>query len=213
MSGYDHALRYAVPFLIGGGPVLLALAHALWRAPVLSTTPVLLTVFCFAGFADPLGARVARAYASGSILAFATTAANPRYLRYSEDVLYGGARARLAAAQAAVPPGQPLVAWVSTPFYLEYRRNVVYDAERSGISGPWAHVPTVDYFVIEHHGLAVRPRSVYEDATRDAGARERHIGRSCLAFLRFLQGFSASADVVYDDGRIAVFKRRTAGRP
>ena len=67
--------------------------------------------------------------------------------------------------------------------------------------------------MIEYRGLAVRPPSVYEADARDASARERHIGRSCLAFLRFFQGFRASADPIYDDGAIAVLKRRPGGSP
>lgn len=214
MSGYDTAVRYGAPLVIGGAPVVFALAYrrGAGLAPRMAT--VLLALLCAALFAEPLRTRMGRAWATRSILAFAPTAAKPLavYVGYSQEVLHGSARARVAAAQAAVPPGEPLVAWVSAPFLLDYRRNVVFEAERSGISGPWAYVPSVRYLVVEYQGPAVRPPSVYEtEARTNASARERHIARSCLAFLHFVHQFRAGADAVYDDGGIVVLRRRAAG--
>lgn len=215
ISGYDTSLRYAIPFLIAGAPLILSLVY-LWAFMAKSSlfrlsfmaVPLLFGVLIMVSFSDTLIARIHQGRESGSILSFSGLATNREYIRYNEEVLYGDTRSRLIMAQNQIPPGTAIVVWVYAPFYLEYKRNIIYDAERSGIATPWAYLPDVDYFMVEYQGHAVRSLEFLEYARQDPARRERYIAEKCMIFLQSLHDIGQSADELYNDGKIVVFKKR-----
>jgi len=215
LLGYEHSLRYAIPFLIAGAPIILSLAY-LWAIRdnsfvfklFFGTTTLLLGVIIIVSFSKSLKNRIHQAYESGSaILAFSDLSTNYKYIKYNEEVLHGNTKSRIIAAQKQIPPGQAVVIWVSTPFYLDYKRNVIFDVEPAGIANPWAYMPEADYFLIEYRGLAVRPFEHYLETIIEPGRREQYIGQKCIAFLQSLETIKQNSDELYNDGKIVVFKK------
>lgn len=213
ISGYETSVRYAVPVLIAGAPIILSLIYlmafrgwASWFKLSFVAIPLLLGILIIISFSSPLMDRIRQGYNSGSILAFSRLAANSEYIGYSQEVIYGDTHSRVIAAQKYVPAGQAVVAWISTPFHLDYKRNIIYDAERSGIATPWAYVPDADYFLFEYRGSAVSTLEQYLNPT--PGRREQYISEKCILFLQFFQELRKNSDELYDDGRIVVLKKR-----
>jgi hypothetical protein len=213
ISSYETSVRYAVPVLIAGAPVILSLIYlmafrggASWFKLSFVAIPLLFGILVIISFSSPLVARIRHGYNSGSILAFSKFAATREYIEYSEEVIYGSMHSRVIAAQKYVPAGQAVVVWMGTSFHLDYKRNTVYDADRSGIATPWAYVPDADYFLFEYKGSAVSTLEQYLNPS--AGRRERYISEKCILFLQFFQELRKNSDELYDDGRIVVLKKR-----
>ena len=213
ISGYETSVRYAVPVLIAGAPIILSLIYLMafrggapWFKLSFVAIPLLLGILIIISFSSSLMDRIRQGYNSGSILAFSRLAANSEYIGYSQEVIYGDTHSRVIAAQKYVPAGQAVVAWIGTPFHLDYKRNTIYDAERSGIATPWAYVPDADYFLFEYRGSAVSTLEQYLNPT--PGRRERYISEKCILFLQFFQELRKNSDELYDDGRIVVLKKR-----
>jgi hypothetical protein len=215
ISDYETPLRYAVPSLIAGAPIILSFVY-LWAFRDESfrfklsfiAVPLLFGVFTVFSFTDTLIARIQQGLESGSILAFSNLATNRDYIRYNEEVLYGDIRLRIITAQKKIPAGQAVVVWVYTPFYLDYKRNIIYDSEPAGIATPWAYLPNVDYFMVEYRGYAVRSLDHLKKDTYHLGKREQHIAEKSVVFMQSLDEIKQSADELYNDGKIVVFKKR-----
>ena len=212
ISGYETSVRYAVPVLIAGAPIVLSLIYlmafrggASWFKLSFVAIPLLLGILIIISFSSSLMDRIRQGYNSGSILAFSRLAAKSEYIGYSQEVIYGDTHSRVIAAQKHVPAGQAVVVLISTPFHLDYKRNTIYDAERSGIATPWAYVPDADYFLFEYRGSAVSTLEQYLNPT--PGRRERYISEKCILFLQFFQELRKNSDELYDDGRIVVLKK------
>jgi len=209
---YSVNLRYTIPFLIAGAPAVITLSCVLAAGEgsaklrnFLVAAMLSLELLIVAGFSENLVMRIKQASQSGNILAFSGLAAQPHFLEYNREVLYGKVGSRVAEAQKRVPYGRKLVAWVMTPFYLDFKRNVIYDVDPSGLDSPWtAMPPEAEYFMMEYAGFAVRPIGVYYDYLNYAGRQSA--AQSCLDFLRTVWTLRKDADVLYDDGRIIVFK-------
>jgi hypothetical protein len=213
VSGFETSIRYSIPILIAGTPLILSLVY-LWAvgnknirfSPLFTViAPILGTIIIFS-FYPSFAVRIRQAYQNGSILAFSSNAVKSKFIEYSNRVINGDVKQRVISAQEQVPAGQPLLAWLSTPFYLDYRRNTVYDAERSGIATPWASIPDANYFLIQYEVPPVRTLGVYLHPK--PGKREIYISKKCIAFLQFYQQLPKTTDAIYDDGKILVFRKR-----
>jgi hypothetical protein len=152
--------------------------------------------------------RFQQAVQSGNVLAFfpnLSPHAGRAYSEYATEVLHGDVRDRIVHAQALVPPGKALIAWVATPFYLDYRRNTIYDVDISGLGSPWAHIPrNAEYFIVEYQGFGVFPIKRYYEYLQEPGRRQSAL--TILEFLKMVQQLSERGDILFDDGRIVVFK-------
>jgi hypothetical protein len=214
LRGYEITLRFTIPLLIAGAPIILSLVY-FWALRdkssgfklSFSTMPLLFGVLILISFSQSLTARIHQAYESGSILAISRLAANPYYIKYNEEVIYGDTKLRVTAAQKQIPPGQAAVIRVSTPFYLDYKRNIIFDAEPAGIASPWAYIPDVDYFLVEYSGLAIRSFHESLKTTQYSGRHKQYIAERYIAFLQSLQAIKQNADELYNDGKIVVFKK------
>jgi hypothetical protein len=212
LAGYDVNLRYTMPFLIAGASTIMTLTvlSVVRGKAVRFKYPLVFVLLLFelliiAGFSESLIQRMQQAFQSGNILSFSGLASDQKYLTYNDEVLYGNANLRVAAVQNRVPAGQAIIAWVTTPFYLDYRRNAIFDVDNSGIGSPWAYIPEeAEYFIAEYEGYGVFPVRKYYEFLQDPGRKQS--AEIALNFLRTLQEFSENADVLYDDGKIIVFK-------
>jgi hypothetical protein len=151
-----------------------------------------------------------QAFQSGNILAYTGLASKQKYLDYNDEVLYGNANLRVAAAQNSVPAGQKTIAWITTPFYLDFRRNVIFDVDNSGIGSPWAYIPEeAEYFIVEYEGYGVFPVRKYYEFLQDPGRKQS--AEIALNFIKIIQGLSQKGNILYDDGRMVVFKIKKDG--
>jgi len=215
LSGYGTGLRYTIPFLIAGCPIILSIIYlwairdkSFWFKLFFGAAPLLLGAFILISFSESLINRINRAYESGSILAFSSLATDPYYIKYNEEVFHGDTRLRIAAAQKQIPQGQAAMVLINTPFYLDYKRNIIFDADPAGTANPWAYMPDVDYFMLEYEGPAVRASfNTWLELTQCPARNERSIAEKYIAFLQSLQKIGQNADELYNDGRIAVFKK------
>lgn len=209
LNGYAAGLRYAVPFLLAGIPAALQL---LWPggAPKLRAALLAGAALVLLAFAPLLPARLRQWFSAGSALSFSGLAANPAYIAYNAEALGPETAARVRAAQEAVPPGEPLTAWLYAPFRLDYARNPVCDAEPAGLGSPWAVPPPARYYLVEYRGRAVRPPEYFLKSAEYFSGRERRIALNSLAFMRRLEELRKGSTELYNDGRLAVFRTAAA---
>jgi hypothetical protein len=218
LAGYGHAMRYFVPVVIATVPAALCLAALHLQNPaagrrslVLGVLPVLAGLAVTASFAPSLWARLDQAMTTGSIHAFTKLATSDRYLENNRRVLGAEMRQHIRAIQARVPEGEPILAWINAPFALDYSRNPIVDVDVAGLSTPWARIGTTRfggprYALWEYRGYGVRTVREYARQARGPGIHERAIAIRSFPLARFLQEQSQSADMLHNDGRIALFR-------
>jgi hypothetical protein len=209
----ENALRYVVPFVLAAVPIMLCVAALhLWvtadAVPMLARAapPLLVAAVAIASLTPDLVGRLRLALEHGSILAFSAAVTDEKYLHYNQYVLYGADREKITRIQELVPPGAPMVAWISAPFYLDYTRNPIVDAEPAGLATRWARLPPVDYILWEYRGYAVRRPSRYKTAIRHNGRREKIIAMTAMSFAKWLQSQTHDADVLYNDGGMILLR-------
>lgn len=202
-AGYDQAIRYFAPFAIAIAPIAFGLAASprKWIPYALAAVPLIF-------FLPSLRDRIEQSVRSGSELAFTWLAPTPEYLDYNREVLYGGMRQRVAAAQAKIPAGSEAVVWINAPFYLDYARNPLDDVEPgAGLIAPWSKIPeNAHYFIWEYSGYANMDDESYLDAATEGPDFMRRVSAARLAMTRRLRDLmQSSPEKLYDDGGIAVF--------
>ncbi|MEE8099768.1 MAG: hypothetical protein V3T13_07520 [Hyphomicrobium sp.] len=211
--GANTALRYFIPVIVAAVPAILCLAalHLRTAEPprlvlVRAAAPVIVALLIAASFAPDLAVRVRQAVNMGSILAFAKLATSEHYLRYNQEVLYGPIRDRVNMVQNRIPAGEPVIAWINAPFYLDYRRNPVFDVDVAGLATPWSRMPAARYVMWEYRGYAVRSPKSYNISARQARSYDREIALRSLSFARQLEDWSRRAEILYDNGGVALFR-------
>ncbi len=213
-AGYAQAIRYFTPLAIGAAPAAFGSAglafldaaslRPQWFRIVL---PLLVALIPVLAFTPSLRDRAKQALDSGSELAFSWLAPDPDYLEYNRQVLYGDMRQRVALAQAAVPSGEPLAAWINAPFYLDYARNRIADVQPgSGLTAPWAKIPDAHYFIWEYNGYANIDPSAYREEMAEAPDLTRRYSAARLSITQQLDAKMQRGQKLYDDGTIAVFR-------
>lgn len=218
ISGYEHSLRYTVPILIGGAPIILSLFYlrayeskSLKFKLSFASAGLLIGLLTIIIFSKSLMVRIHLACQNGSILAFKGLYDDHEYIKdyiqYNEEVFKGDTKLRIEAAQQTIPLGETVVVWVYTNFYLDYKRNNIFDADPGGIASPWAHIFKADYFMIEYRGFAVRPIDRYIELINSPAKREQYNSKMVLVFFSIIGQIQKDADVLYDDGKIIVFKK------
>lgn len=208
-AGYEQAVRYFTPFAIAAAPVAFGAAMQAFDGfpdyhwMVLAATAIPLLVFV-----PSLRDRIQEADRYGTVLAFPWLATTAEYRAYNQAVLYGDMRHRVEAAQTAVPPGEPFIAWINAPFYLDFRRNPVADVEPgAGLIAPWAKLPDAHYVIYEYQGYANMEEADYLEGMAEGPDFMRRVSAARLKMSGLFAAEMQQSPKLYDDGGIAVFRR------
>lgn len=218
LAGYGTVLRYFIPIIIAVLPAALCLsglhfarAGSRRAAMALGVLPLIIGLIAVGVFLPTLSARVNQAIAHGSIHAFTRLATSERYLEDNRRVLSPEMRQRIRALQERVPEGAPILAWINAPFALNYTRNPITDVDIAGLTTPWARIggaQTADaprYVLWEYRGYGVRTPRQYARQAHGKGLHERAIARRSFPLTRYLQEQSQTAQLLHNDGTIALF--------
>lgn len=207
------ALRYFIPIIIAAMPAILCLSrlHLLSAAspgPSLMrrVIPGAVALIVVASFTPELTFRIRQAVNKGSILAFRQLASSKPFIRYTREVLHGAVRGRVNGVQRRVPAGEPMIAWIKAPFYLDFRRNPIFDVDVAGLATPWSKMPAVRYVMWEYRGDGIRSPEFYKRQARGSNLYDRKIALLSLSFVRRLRKLSGRAEILYDDGRMMLFR-------
>jgi hypothetical protein len=179
------------------------------RAAVLASS--LLICVPLATFAAEFPARLQRGLDQRSLQAFRELAQDAEYIRYNQDLLFSPQGLRVRAAQAAVPAGESVVAWVNAPFRLDYARNPIADLDLAGLVTPWARIPETPYVIWEYNGPATpQPDNYLGDLHAPSRLRARLAVSGHRLTLVMMKLFRRSR-VLFDDGWIMTLKLPSAG--
>ena len=201
-QGAVTLMRLCAPFFIGLVPAVISLAGQLTTTRTTGSRAalVLFGLALCVPFTRGVGTRLGAALSYGSILAFPGLAQDEDYIRYNYDVLYGTFRGRTAKAQALVPQGAPLIAFINTPFWLDYNRNAIADLDPAGLGTPWASVPHARHILWELNGFATVQLQAYEKERDRSGLLQARIGDAGLRLTRVLIDLARRSRVLYRDG-------------
>ena len=210
-AGYDHALRYSLPVLIGLSAIVFpvfARYLATERSDLFSKGQqiafVVIVVAMMIGFSPAAIKRFDQAMSGGSILAFSSFATSEKYLQYNREVLYGDRKNIVQKIQNTIPEGAKVVAWIYTPFYLDFTRNTIIDVDPAGLQSPWAKVSGASYLMWEYNGFATRTTENYQNEAVGVGKFERAKAYTSYKFSEFINELSKKGKVIYHDGRFGV---------
>lgn len=214
--GREGATRYAGPFLIGAVPAAIVFLGRIEFRPGRRggrIVPAVLLGLVLAAFLPSLAVRVREIAAYGTPLAFTPSVASPAFIDYNRSALSDAARARLEAVQRLVPPGERVVAWVSTPFWLDFRRNDVVETNPSGLAARWAWPVPARYYLWEYRGYSVkypgfvtRTPDDYNRIFLGECLMDRIESVRALAFVQYLEHRAQGAELLYNDGSLALFR-------
>ena len=230
MSGPDSAIRYTMPLLIAGCLVVAmtgpdrswADAGAMkkrreWLWSLLSLTLIALPFF--PSFLSRVRQSAELGHAIG-VAPFAT----PHYVHQFQRLAGDKSGRQVALIQDAIPPGVPVLAWITAPIHLNYARNPIHDVDLAGLTSPWLTFPFfgtpeeqvtslkelgVAYVIWQHQGFGVRSVHYLRHREGQPYKRRHTSGRNGLAFVEFMRTLSASphlSDTLYDDGEIRLFR-------
>jgi hypothetical protein len=207
-QGSTTSLRLFVPMLIGLMPGLLLLVCDVARVSSVRARllPVLFVGGALMPFALGFPGRVVQALQQGSLLGFRELAAKPWYVEYNQYVLHGRMRQQVATAQAAVPVGVPVLAWINAPFWLDYVRNPIHDLDLAGLETPWAAVPATAYVMWEYNGVATPQMRGYELESQEPGRLQARIGAAGMRMAYAMIDLARHSTIVYDDHQIMVLR-------
>lgn len=176
---------------------------------VLRAMPVLAALLLFV-----VGGRIAmqiqqELMETGSMHYFSHLTSRKQYREYTIRTAWSSAeQERIARAQAAVPEGEPILAWLNANFLLDYNRNQIFDVDPAGIASPWAYVPDVQYFIWQSQGYGVRSKKLWYSRFKSDAKREKVITLKCMQFLKNMTNRINRAEILYSDGEIYVAKVR-----
>lgn len=206
--GSITSLRLFVPMLIGVLPAVLVFASraARPRRALWGVAPLVLAAAVLVPFVLGAPGRIGQAFAQGHVLGFSALAQEPWYVRYNHYTLHGPMREQVAAAQAAVPEGARVIAWINAPFWLDFKRNRVHDLDLAGLETPWSRVPDAAYVIWEHNGVATPAIRGYEIASHQPGALQARIGAAGLRMTYAMIDLARQSRIVYNDKQIMVLQ-------
>jgi len=220
----QQAIRYVAPLLIPTAVLAVLAAARLGPVPDAARTATrgLAAAACM-GLVVGLFVRAAVDRAGEAVLvrspvSFPLGSFNLRYHRYAFSA---ETRDVVRAAQARIPEGAPILAWMGTPFHLDYRRNPVYTIPDPDFSRRWLGMPIGDdpadpaRLVRFLHGRGVRYMiwaynvpGMRSDASLQqdiAGGWYAWRGVLTLEFKGMLRTLAHAGEVVYDDGHVVAF--------
>lgn len=214
-AGYDTALRFFTPVLIGAAPATLILLRMVadpapgrkFRRRVL--VGELLVAVLAAWFVPDAISRANLLIRTGSMLAYLRSwppSAIDVLVKFDREALRGNLQQRIAEQQGRVPAGEPVLVWTAAPFLLNFTRNPIVDADIGGLSTPWARTPRVSYVLWQYGGFGVRQPRDYAQQIRSTGRRETYLAANALAYAGRLQYLLTHSEILFNDGQTALLR-------
>ena len=208
--GSITALRLFIPMLLAMVPSVLVIGSLAVRGRVARARVMLLVaaLLAIAPFTRTFGQRGFQALAHGFVLGFSKLALEPWYVDYNAYVLHGGMREQVAVAQAKVPRGATLIAWINAPFWLDFRRNAIHDLDLAGLETPWSRIPSSAWIIWEYNGVATPQLDGYAWDSQESGALQARTGAAGMRLARAMIDLARHSHIVYDDTQIMVLHVR-----
>ena len=215
--GMPGAVRYFAPFIIGiAPPVFTAAALHLNRdaAKAQKSTwvhrfhvffPATAALLACMPFAATSFVRAKRAMNVGSILAFPVASKGKSYYDYNRQVLDGPIRKTIEDAQQTVPKKMSILVWIDAPFYMNFSRNKLFEVDVAGLTQRWANIPSVQYAILQHSGLAYMSNEKFLAMARLPVSLIREQGEVALRFREYLQSMIEGKLQTYENGSITVY--------
>ena len=196
-----HALRYAIPFLIGACSAALPLWAAMTGRrdiAVCGSAIVLLVIF----FASPLRERLGALLHQNSQLAYLHRWNHGQLARnrdFEQWALAGQGAAAVHRLQEKIPPGQPFLAWTATPFLFDFHRNPIIDINIAGVGQLWGRIPRAPYLLLQYDGYGIPTEEVLQKDIKRNGRRVGMLDARALDVRHYLQMIPASKIVADQD--------------
>lgn len=157
VMGYETALRYAVPVLIGIAPAAIVLACSppgtqgesrsvsgeAWRPATTILLGVIATGLIW-GFAGSLKSRVQQAMEYGTALSFLPFNAAEKkegYLHYNQNAFAPYTINRFSKIQHLVPENETILSYVSLSMHFDFSRNRIWMVDGGGLGSPLLDFP------------------------------------------------------------------------
>jgi hypothetical protein len=217
LSGYETALRYFVPSLIGTLPAVLVLCGEVTSAGDEHGRRNLVTLMS-AGLAAVIAiwsvpdfwTRYQFLVRTGSMLAYVRNwpaEQVEKVVPAVRNMLQEPSLSKhLAELQQQVPAGEPLLAWIETPFLLDFRRNPIVDADIAGLANPWSRTPPVSWVLWQYAGIGVRQPKDYAAEMQGPGRHETYLTARGLVYAGRLQSLLTRSQVVANDGNVVLLR-------
>lgn len=215
LAGYETALRYFLPVLIGGVPAVLVYCgwmvaanrvqsrnRAGWFTAGLASLLVL-------SFLPDLWVRFEVWSRTGSMLAYLRSLDADQiaaFLTFNREILDEARAEQVKEMQERVPEGEPLLVWTSAPFLMNFSRNPIVDADIAGLSNPWSKTPPVRYVLWQYGGIEIRQPQDYVAQMQGPGVRETNIAARGFAYARQLQQLMTSSRPLMNDGKTVLLR-------
>lgn len=212
LTGQALIVRYFTPVLIALVAVIPGLSFACLHSSEKARAVVAIAFIpLLALFLPSFGARASQLLRLHHQLSY-QAAGTGMFQQYNNSVLGGATREPLAKAQAAVPPGAPIFAWVDTAFQLNFTRNPIHEFETAGALNPWAAFPKTRFVVWDKKNLAASEqlylmvnnpeyRSLF-----DEGYHERQIAARWLDFYRYVDRLTKEGRLIDQRGTIFIYE-------
>jgi hypothetical protein len=154
----------------------------------------------------PSGAnRIADVFRNGTALSFPAVE-DDEYREYVRYALSEEAGHLVISAQAAIPAGEPFIAWINFPFHLDFRRNPISDIDPAGLSTPWAHLPPFKYLFWDRLGYATLSSNAFKLMSKGPGLRERLVAMRTAQTIDELAHQTSPSQMVWKGKGIYVYK-------
>ncbi len=236
IMGYDTALRYAAPALIGIVPAAIVLSGSSLTAcqnPKISipmrhliTTAALgiPTAFIIFSFLDSVSnrARQAMEYNTAlSFLYFSQPGPKKGYIQYNNKTFSQFTRERFLKIQNQVPSGDALLSYISSSMHFDYSRNRILNVDAGGLDSFWLDFPLdgstddaakfllerdVNYILWEYRGYAVPTTQTLRNTANFPSSSDRRRAKIKLKFTRLLKNLSERSEVLHDDSSYRLFR-------
>lgn len=215
LHGLDTAVRLFAPVAIGVAPLLFVLSSrkvlldpdsgAFSRRLMLSFNVAVLVAICVL-FYPSFEQRLNQAITQRNILAFQKTSEAPGWELFCAQALSPSGKARVLQFQAHIPAGAPFFAWINNQFLFDFNRNDIAAMEESSMGAHWSRAPPVKYYIWEYAWFGDKYKQQYAPLLRSPGRRYRLILHRSFQLVDHLETLSAKGEILYDDGKVRIFK-------
>jgi len=219
VAGYQHSLRYAIPFLLACSVLAITIGPDVAAAPARFAFQALrllgvIVILCI--FLPSMIQRHTKGLKLGTMLSFVQNGPlgkNPsadqtaKFIANFSQVRSPAIAKHIREIQSRIPEGSSLLVWITVPFHLDYRRNEIIDVDTAGLATSWAHIPgNVRYVLWQYRGMAVRDEQHYQAEMSGPGQLQRLISARSLEFYKFLNAQAQKSKIIVVDPYFILFE-------